>query len=103
MAEVAVGLEDVVAIADYSPATLLALAGRLERSASLQELIAREIELDEVWRRVETSLKDAQEQTARRTLRAVFDLVAEAHDLAGEGKPLDAAARLRKAVTLQGD
>lgn len=101
MTQVGIALDDIVDIEDFSTATMLALATRLEKSSAFQELIAREIELDELWRRVETELKaiatDAAAQPARRRLAAVFDLVWQAHDLAGDGRPLDAAARLREA------
>ena len=104
MTQVGIALDDIVEIADFSNATMLALALRLERSSTFQELIAREIELDELWRRIETGLKAASEDVRaganRRTLAAVFDLVWQAHDLAGAGQPLEAAARLRQASAL---
>jgi hypothetical protein len=105
MANSGLTLDDVTDVEDFSPSTLLALVTRLESSTTFQEHIAREIELDEVWRRVETVLKAAREdpagQAERGRLQALFDLVAAAHDLAGEGEPLAAADRLRQAINLQ--
>jgi hypothetical protein len=104
MSQVGIALDDIVEIADFSNATILALAVRLERSSAFQELIAREIELDELWRRVETGLKaiaaDPAARATRRTLETLFGLVWEAHDLAGDGRPTDAAMRLRQASAL---
>ena len=106
MTQVGITLDDIVEIADYSNAAMLGLAARLERSSTFQELIAREIELDELWRRVETGIKavanDASAADARRTLARIFDLVWQAHDLAGAEQPLEAAARLREASALRG-
>jgi hypothetical protein len=105
MTQVGIALDDIVDIADFSNATMLALAARLDGSAAFQELIAREIELDELWRRLETGIKavadDPSAADARKTLRAIFELVWQAHDLAGASQPREAAARLRQASTLR--
>jgi hypothetical protein len=107
MTQVGIALDDIVDITDFSNATMLALATRLEQSAAFQELIAREIELDELWRRVDTGLKRMTREAAanggRSTLEAIFALVWQAHDLAGEGQPVAAAARLRQASALRAD
>ena len=105
MTQVGIALDDIVEIADFSSATMLALAARLEHSSAFQELIAREIELDELWRRVETGIKRAADSPsaadARRILTRIFSLVWQAHDLAGAEQPLEAAARLREASALR--
>jgi hypothetical protein len=105
MTQVGIALDDIVEIVDFSNATMLALAARLDESSAFQELIAREIELDELWRRVETAIKavadDPSADEARRTLGAIFQLVWQAHDLAGAERPGDAANRLRQASTLR--
>jgi hypothetical protein len=104
MEHTGIELDDIADIVDFSDRTLLDVAERLERSLAFQEFVAREIELDEVYRRLETGLKSAvADPTARderARLEAKFSLVWQAHDLAGEGKPLEAAARLREAVDL---
>ncbi|HEY1298561.1 MAG TPA: hypothetical protein VGJ60_36225 [Chloroflexota bacterium] len=106
MTQVGIALDDIVEIADFSNATMLGLAARLEDSSAFQELIAREIELDELWRRLETGIKAIAEDPSagdeRRTLARIFALVWQAHDLAGAEQPLEAAARLREASTLRG-
>ncbi len=105
MTQVGIDLDDIVPIADFSDASMLALAARLERSTTFQELIAREIELDELWRRVETGIKavadDPSALEVRETLGTMFELVWQAHDLAGAERPLEAAAQLRQASTLR--
>ena len=96
---------DIVDIPDFSNETLLALAERLETSRSFQEMIIREVELDEVYRRVDSAVRSAQELDADREsehmLERVRTLVFEAHDLASEGRPLEAAGRLRAAMSLE--
>ncbi|MBV9582929.1 MAG: hypothetical protein JO057_30460 [Chloroflexi bacterium] len=105
MTQVGIALDDIVEVADFSNATMLALAARLERSSTFQELIAREIELDELWRRVETGIKVVADKPSaaaeRQTLAAIFDHVWQAHDLAGAEQPLAAATHLRQASALR--
>jgi hypothetical protein len=104
MPHTGIALDDIVEITDFANSTVLALAERLEGSQTFQEVIAREIELDELWRRLETGLKATADDPAardlRRTLEAKFSLVWEAHDLAGAGRPVEAAAQLRAASAL---
>jgi hypothetical protein len=105
MSQVGIALDDIVEIEDFSNATLHALATRLDGSSEFQTLIAREIEVDELWRRLETGIKemadDATARTSRDTLDALFSLVWQAHDLVGEGRPAEAAERLRQASALR--
>ena len=105
MNTIPINLDDITPIEDFSNETLLALAQRLEVSHTFQAQLTREVELDEVWRRVDTALKLAQETSpgAIPMLERLFDLVFQAHDLAGEGKALEAANRLRQAMTLNSD
>src|SRR5438067_13322740 len=92
----AMQLDDVVPIEDFSNETLLALAERLEQSASFQQLILREVELDEIYRRVDTAMSIEPDTSS---LQRLAGLVFEAHDLAADGHPLEAARRLRQAMT----
>lgn len=95
-------LDDVVAIQDFSNETLLALAQRLEQSETFEHLILREMELDEIWRRVETvMIRERDSGVDVAGLERVRKLVFEAHDLAADGNPLEAARRLRAAMNLQ--
>ena len=96
--------KDVLPIPDFSNDTLLALAERLEQSRTFQELIVREVELDEVYRRVDAAVRQSEEASAdpgeHEALSKVRDLVFAAHDLASQGQPLEAASSLRAAMTL---
>lgn len=107
MAEVGIALDDIVDISDFSNKTMLALATRLDASTSFGEIIAREIEMDELWRRVDTGRKQAADAPGadqqRQVLETIFALVWQAHDLTGDGQPAAAAARLRQATALRTD
>ena len=95
-------LDDVTPIEDFSNETLLGLAQRLEQSESFEQLILREMELDEIWRRVDTAMTNEQNAGLDVAgLERVRKLVFEAHDLAADGNPREAANRLRQAMTLQ--
>ncbi|MFN0070758.1 MAG: hypothetical protein ACKVVP_04610 [Chloroflexota bacterium] len=97
-----IDLTQMISIDDFSNDTLIALADRLEKSTSFQELLVREAELDEIYRRVETALIDATSQDDKYSasgLQQLFQRVWEAHDLAAEGEPLEAARRIRQAMT----
>src|SRR5687767_12688382 len=95
-------LDDVVPIQDFSNETLLGLAQRLEQSETFEHLILREMELDEIWRRVDTVMtREQNEGVDVASLERVRKLVFEAHDLAADGNPREAANRLRQAMTLQ--
>lgn len=97
-----IDLNEMVSIDDFSNDTLMELAERLERSTTFQELLVREAELDEIYRRVETALIDAtsaNDEHSMHGLQRLFERVWEAHDLAAEGEPVEAARRLRMAMT----
>jgi hypothetical protein len=99
-----VELTDLAVIPDFSNEVLLGLAERLEASHSFQELILREVELDEVYRRVDSAVSYAHGQEdpqAIAALEQVRALVFEAHDLARDGSPLEAAKKLRAAMSLE--
>jgi len=97
--------DDVLAIFDFSNDTLLGIAERLENSDTFEELIKREIELDQVWSRVDTVIANlrASKPVNVDHLAAVEKMAAlvyEAHDLAAEGWPRAAAERLRQAMVV---
>ena len=97
-----IDLSEMIAIDDFSNDTLIALADRLEQSTSFHELLVREAELDEIYRRVETALIDATSSNDAHStagLQQLFQRVWEAHDLAAEGEPKEAARRLRQGMT----
>jgi 4,5-dihydroxyphthalate decarboxylase len=75
MASTGIALDDIAEIDDFSDRTLLEVADRLERSTTFQEYIAREIELDEVFRRVETGIKAMAGEASRHDERATLEVV----------------------------
>ncbi|MEK7216040.1 MAG: hypothetical protein AAB289_10635 [Chloroflexota bacterium] len=91
-----------VAVDDFGNGTLLLLIERLEASGSFQQYIAREAELDDVWRHVETALKnihwDGGDRTRAASLQTLLDAVMAAHDLVAEDEPLQAARRLHTII-----
>lgn len=92
-------LNQALPVDDFGNGTLLLLIERLEASSSFQQYIAREAEMDDVWRHVETALKNARsagappKQVAR--LQRLMDAVMAAHDLVAGDEPLEAAGHLR--------
>ena len=97
--------DDVCPVEDFSAATLAALIDVLERSTTREHFVYREAELDDLWRVIDTASRAARNDTRERE-RAVFleelqVIAVEAHDLVGaDERPLEAAARLRKALAL---
>ncbi len=92
-------------IADFDAPTLTAIVARLERSSSLEHLIYREAELDEVWRLVDGALREARRTSstgeAATLLEALKDLVFKVHDLVGvDSDPQAAAVELRGGLFL---
>jgi hypothetical protein len=95
-------LNEWLPIRDFSTDTLFIVAQRLELSTTRRHAIAREAELDDLWRYVQAALEDAR-RTAPLSdqvtaLDRLFLAVTNAHDLTGDGHPLEAAARLRQAL-----
>ncbi|MBV9503840.1 MAG: hypothetical protein JO323_02425 [Acidobacteriia bacterium] len=79
----------MVAVHDFSPETLAAVAAHLEASTEFEHLVYREAELDAIWSL--TGFAPAQHADAQRLHEAAH----RAHDLVGEGWPQEAAALLR--------
>jgi hypothetical protein len=97
-------LNEWLPIRDFSTDTLFIVAQRLELSTTRRHGIAREAELDDLWRYVQAALEEARRpepESARvDALERLFQAVTEAHDLTGDGRRLEAAARLRQALVL---
>ncbi|HEV7666012.1 MAG TPA: hypothetical protein VGQ62_20945 [Chloroflexota bacterium] len=95
-------LNEWLPIRDFSTDTLFIVAQRLELSTTRRHGIAREAELDDLWRYVQAALEDARRNTADRArvdaLDRLFQAVTAAHDLTGDGHRQEAAARLRQAL-----
>ena len=87
------------------PASLEAILLRTERSTSLEHMIYREAELDEVWRLLDEALREARHNGIRgepiELLTALKDVIFKAHDLVGvDSNPRGAAAELREGLFL---
>ena len=92
-------------VEDFDAPTLTALIARLERSSSLEQLVYREAELDEVWRLVDGALRETRRSSstgeAVTLLQQLKDLVFKVHDLVGvDSDPQAAAAELRAGLFL---
>lgn len=93
-------LDQVNEVADLSEATLNALVLRLERSTTLEQLIYRETEIDELWRLLGGTDADAvlPDMDAPRA-RQLREVILAVHDQVGvDGDAPGAAARLRQVL-----
>ena len=81
----------MVAVRDFSPETLGAIAAHLEVSTDFEHLVYREAELDAVWSLTGFALRQGDDAALAR----LHETSHRAHDLVGEGRPQDAAAVLR--------
>jgi hypothetical protein len=87
----------VVPVEDYSAATLLNLIAHLDVSSSFEHCIYRESELDAVWRLLDIALERGDGAALpRERLLALREAVQQAHDLAADERPTEAAARLQR-------
>lgn len=97
--------DDLNSIDDYSCATLHDLAERISVSSTVEHMIYRESELDEVWRLLDADVASANrnhlgDEPLRRLL-TLRELVIEAHDLVGNDSDTVAARdRLARAIAL---
>ena len=95
-------LNEWLPIHDFSTDTLFIVGERLELSTTRRHGIAREAELDDLWRYVEAALEDARrsapDSAQVAALQQLFVAVSRAHDLTGDGHPLEAAAQIRQAL-----
>lgn len=81
----------MVAVRDFSPETLGAIAAHLEVSTDFEHLVYREAELDAVWSITGFVLAQGPDPGLAR----LHETSRRAHDLVGEGRPREAAALLR--------
>lgn len=94
-------LDDILPIENFSDLTIQVLAERMARSATPEQFIYRESEMDELWRLLDIAVRagDPDGLRDREKLHMMRDLVHRAHDLVGmEGKPKEAAEALREAL-----
>jgi hypothetical protein len=90
---------------ELTAAALLGLLGRLERTATDEQLLFRECELDCAYRLAESDLTFEIGETgpgrATDLRSAVLTHVTAAHDLIGLARTVDAANELRTAIRLR--
>lgn len=89
----------------FDPASLSAIISRLERSSTLEHLVYREAELDEVWRLLDAALREARRNLAGaetiELLEGLKEMTFKVHDLVGvDSDPQAAAAELRAGLFL---
>lgn len=99
-------VDDIHSIEDYSPETLRELIRRIESSRTLEHMIYRESELDEIWRLLDNDIVAAATRQGSnapevQNLIALRGLIVEAHDFIGhDSNTVDACDRLLNAVEL---
>ena len=93
-------------IEGFDAPSLTALIARLERSHTLEHLVYREAELDEIWRMLDGALRDARRKggeggEAAALLESLKTMIFKVHDLVGvDEDPQAAAVELRAGLFL---
>ncbi len=92
-------------VPDFSEPCLAQIIKRLELSHTMEQLIYREAELDEVWRLVDGALRDIRRQNTTAEVAGILEqllqAVGKAHDYVGvDDDPAAAASELRQSVFL---
>lgn len=99
--------DELHVVADRTPATLLALAERIEHSRDDMQLVYRETELDELWRWVDADIDLARTNfaaaEAMHSLLLLKDEVMAIHDLVGVELDTHEAARRLRALAARHD
>jgi hypothetical protein len=100
-------LDDLMTVSDLSANILRTMASRIEASRTVEQIVYRETELDEVWRIADLAVARARARAGERydaapsPIAEVAALVHSAHDLIGDDEDIvAAAAELRKAAVL---
>jgi hypothetical protein len=96
-------------VSDLSADVLRLMASRIEASRTVEQIIYRETELDEIWRLADLAVAGArgragQDAPAILQLARIATLVHAAHDAIGQSEDAAAAARaLREAAMIAAD
>ena len=85
----------IVTVTDFSRETLRNLVAHLEVSTSFEHLVYREAELDAIWSITGFFLASENDLAKRDALLQLHRVAHQAHDLVGQGRPMDAAGVLR--------
>ena len=83
----------IVSVEDMSAETLRNIQAHLRISSTFEHCTYREAELDEVWRLLDMRQRVATGSELDRLAR-MREVIWQAHDLVGLGRPLDAARAL---------
>ncbi|HEV7666835.1 MAG TPA: hypothetical protein VGQ62_25095 [Chloroflexota bacterium] len=95
-----ISADRIVAVADFSVETLCNIQDHLRISNSFEHCAYREAELDEIWRLLDMRKRVATGAELQR-LTQMLEIIWQAHDLVGLGRPLDAARALGALVQPQ--
>lgn len=95
--------DNLYAIDDYTETTLNELIERINISTTLEQLIYRECELDEVWRLLDGAVAIAkkEEPAAVEKLATLRGFIHDAHDKIGDDMDTAAAVQLLQQAVVQ--
>ena len=96
-------VNQAVPLDDLSLGTIIALIGRLKETETASQMVCRELELDDAYRRADMDVKEAvgDSSPAVAELERIRQLVITAHDFVGESKIEDAVQELNKVVEMK--
>lgn len=92
-------VDSINTVDDYSKETLSALCELIEQSTTLEHLIYREAEMDEVWRILDLAITDSRTPSADLPkLVEAREIIMQVHDLIGVDEDVVAAAEKLKTL-----
>ena len=97
------GYDQAVPLEDLSLRTIIGLIERLKATRTDDEMVCRELELDDAYRRADMDLREAagEPTEAIAAFVRVREIVINAHDFVGESKLEDAVQELNKLVEMK--
>lgn len=98
MQDQAIKADRIVIVDDTSVETLRNIQAHLRISSTFEHCAYREAELDEVWRLLDMRLRVASGAELDHLAR-MREVIWQAHDLVGSGRPLDAARAMAPLFT----
>ena len=95
--------DQAVPLDDLSLKTIIGLIERLKATQTDDQVVCRELELDDAYRRADMDLRDAAGEPAETIAQfgRVREIVIKAHDFVGESKIEDAVQELNKLVEMK--
>jgi hypothetical protein len=87
-------VDQALLLEDLSLKTIISLIARLKSTETDNQMVCRELELDDAYRRADMDLREAENESAATIAEfaRVREIVTKAHDLVGESR-LDEAIR----------